>query len=78
MDARPIDVLNHAKGKRVLVALKNNRRVTGSLQALDVPHLNLWLNEAEVTHKDENGAEITTKYGKIFIRGDSVVFVSPE
>lgn len=78
MDARPIDVLNHAKGKRVLVALKNGRRVTGTLQALDVPHLNLWLNDAEVTHKDESGQEITTKYGKIFVRGDSVVFISPE
>ena len=78
MDARPIDVLNQAKNKRVLVTLKNGRRISGILKALDVPHLNLWLDDAEVTHKTEDGSDVATKFGNLFIRGDSVVFVSPE
>lgn len=73
---RPIDVLDHAKNKRVLVVLKNRQTVSGILVALDM-HLNMWLNEAEVTSKDEAGQETTTKYGKLLVRGDSVILASP-
>ena len=43
MAARPIDVLNQAKGKRVLVRLKNGMEISGVLQAMDL-HLNMWLD----------------------------------
>lgn len=71
MSNRPIDLLDHAKGKRIIVKLKNGRQAAGTLMALDM-HLNMWLDNAEVTEDDR-----TTKYGKIFLRGDSVIFASP-
>ena len=81
MDKRPLDVLNNAKGKSVMLVLKNGRIISGNLQALDI-HLNMWLNDAEVTEKQKNHetgeeSEKVTKFGKILIRGDSVVYASP-
>ena len=46
MSVRPLDVLDKAKGKRVLLKLKNGTEITGVLQAFDL-HLNIWLEEAE-------------------------------
>ena len=46
MDHRPVDVLGKSKGKRVIVKLKNNKKVSGIVEAYDM-HLNLWLNNAE-------------------------------
>lgn len=71
MEKRPLDVLNTAKGKRVVICLKNKKEVSGILQAVDI-HLNMWLEDAQVTEEDK-----TTKYGKMLIRGDTVVFASP-
>lgn len=65
---RPIDVLDKAKGKRILVKLKNGEEITGNLVALDL-HLNMWLDGAEIV-KDQT----KTKIGNIFIRGDTVVY----
>ena len=70
--ARPIDVLDRSKGKRVLVRLKNGSEITGILQAFDL-HLNLWLEEAEETKDDKK-----IKLGSVLIRGDTVIMVSPE
>ncbi len=72
---RPFDVLDGSKGGNVLVKLKGyagNTTVSGELQAFD-KHLNVWLENASV--KTEDG---TTQYGKLFLRGDNVLFVSPE
>lgn len=71
-DKRPIDVLDGAKGKRVVVRLKDGKEVSGILQALDM-HLNMWLDEAELKDSDK-----TRKLGKLLVRGDSIVFASPE
>lgn len=68
---RPIDVLDKSKGKRVMIKLKNRSEVSGELQAFDM-HLNMWLNDAEITVE-----ESTTKYGKLLVRGDNVIFISP-
>lgn len=68
---RPLDVLNYAKNKKVVVYLKNKTTIRGILQALDI-HLNMWLNDAEIQSDDKN-----QKYGKILIRGDTIIFVSP-
>ena len=68
---RPIDVLNNAKGKRVLVKLKKGVEISGILQALDL-HLNMWLEDAEQTTDDK-----TTKLGTVLVRGDNIIFVSP-
>ena len=46
MTSRPLDLLDKAKGKRVILKLKNGSEITGVLQAFDL-HLNIWLEEAE-------------------------------
>jgi len=69
---RPIDVLNNAKGKRVLIKLKRGTEISGTLQAMDL-HLNMWINDAEIK---ENGD--TTRLGTVLVRGDNILFVSPE
>ena len=71
MSERPIDALDKAKGKRVIVKLKSGEEVTGVLRALDL-HLNLWLDEAEVMKSEEK-----IKLGTVLIRGDTIVYASP-
>ena len=72
MTERPIDALDRAKGKKIMVKLKNGEEVTGILKALDL-HLNLWLDETEVTKNGEN----KIKVGTILVRGDTIVYASP-
>ena len=69
---RPLDVLDKAKGKRVLIKLKNGVEITGVLQAFDL-HLNIWLEEAE-----ERKDDIQVKLGSTLVRGDTVILVSPQ
>lgn len=71
MSERPIDALDRAKGRKVLVKLKNGEEITGTLRALDL-HLNLWLDDAEIQR-----SEMKMKVGTILIRGDTVVYASP-
>ncbi len=71
-DSRPLDALNQSKGKRVILSLKSGEEITGVLNAFDL-HLNLWLEDAE---RRNNGK--TTKLGTIVIRGDNILFISPE
>lgn len=68
---RPIDVLDKAKGKKVLLKLKNGEEITGILKALDL-HLNIWLEESEVQKN-----ELRVKLGTILVRGDTIVYASP-
>ncbi|MAH43268.1 small nuclear ribonucleoprotein [archaeon] len=68
---RPIDVLNDAKGKRVLIQLKRGTEISGILQAMDL-HLNMWLEEAEQSDEGEN-----VKLGTVLVRGDNILYVSP-
>ncbi|PSG99830.1 MAG: hypothetical protein BRC28_02570 [Nanohaloarchaea archaeon SW_4_43_9] len=69
---RPLDVLDTAKGDRVIAKLKGGQTVSGNLKAFDL-HLNMWLEDASV---NEDGGQ--TDYGKLIIRGDNVILVSPE
>ncbi len=73
MTDRPIDALDRAKGKKIILKLKNGEEVTGVLKALDL-HLNLWLDEAEVT---KNNGENKMKMGTLLVRGDTIVYASP-
>ncbi len=70
--ARPVDVLDRSKGKKVIVRLKSGAEISGILQAFDL-HLNVWLEDAEETREDK-----TIKLGSVLIRGDTIVLVSPE
>lgn len=72
MTDRPIDALDRAKGKKVFIKLKNGEEVTGILKALDL-HLNLWVDEAEISKSGEG----KMKMGTILVRGDTIVYASP-
>ena len=69
--ARPLDVLDKAKGKRIILRLKNGAEVTGVLQAFDL-HLNIWLEGAEERKDDK-----VLKLGSTLLRGDTIIFASP-
>lgn len=71
--ARPLDALNAARNKRVLVELKNGRQYLGKLKAFDI-HVNVVLEEAE----ERENNEIKRKLGVVFIRGDTIIIISPE
>jgi small nuclear ribonucleoprotein len=70
--ARPLDALNEARGKRVILELKNKLQLTGTLRAFDI-HINTVLDDAE---EWENG-QMKRKLGKTFIRGDTIILISP-
>lgn len=69
---RPLDLLNSAKDKRIMVQLKNGRQFMGKLVAFDI-HINIVMNDAE---EIENG-ETKSKVGKVFLRGDTIILISP-
>jgi len=71
-DSRPLDALNKARNKRVIVELKNGRQYVGKLNAFDI-HINIVLEEAE----EKVNGELTRKLGVIFLRGDTIIMVSP-
>jgi len=71
--SRPLDMLNKARDKRVLVELKNNRQYVGKLISFDI-HVNVVLEDAE-EHID---GQVKRKLGVIFIRGDTITVISPE
>ena len=69
---RPLDLLNASKGKEILVQLKNNKQMVGTLLAFDI-HINVVLDNAKEV---ENGQQ-TKSYGLAFLRGDTIIFISP-
>ncbi len=71
--ARPLDALNKARDKRVIVELKNSRMYVGKLKAFDI-HINVVLEDAE----EREAGEIKKKLGVVFIRGDTITLISPE
>ena len=74
MDAsRPLDALNMARGKRVIVELKNGRSYVGILRAFDI-HINTVLEEAE----EYSDGELKRKLGMVFLRGDTITVISPQ
>ena len=72
MSGRPFDFLIDSIVKEVLINLKENMTVRGKLVAFDV-HMNLVLEKAETLENNEP----KTKYGKLMVRGDNVLMISP-
>jgi small nuclear ribonucleoprotein len=70
--SRPLDALNAARNKSVLVDLKNGARFVGKLKAFDI-HINVVLEDAE-EHRD---GVVKRKLGTVFIRGDTIIIISP-
>jgi small nuclear ribonucleoprotein len=69
--ARPLDNLNQAKDKRVIVELKNNKQYIGVLKAFDI-HINIVLEDSE----ERQEGEVKRKIGSVFIRGDTITIIS--
>ena len=69
---RPLDLLNQSKGKEVLVQLKGDKQLVGTLLAFDI-HINVVLDNAK---EIENG-EMKKSVGLSFLRGDTIIFISP-
>lgn len=70
--SRPLDALNAARDKKVIVELKNGKQLVGVLKAFDI-HINTVLEQAE-EHLD---GEMKRKLGTTFIRGDTIILISP-
>lgn len=92
--ARPLDALNKARDKRIIVELKNNKQYIGKLKSFDI-HINIVLDDVEeyeikfkkITKKiSEDTTEETTvsesnlkkKLNTVFIRGDTITIISTE
>lgn len=71
-NSRPFDFLNESIGKEVLVELKDKLSIRGTLKAFDV-HMNIVLENASQLENNEP----KKKYGKLILRGDNVVLISP-
>lgn len=69
---RPLDSLNQSKGKKVLVELKSSVTFVGTLVAFDI-HPNIVLEDAQELKE----GKVIRKLGKIFLRGDTIVMISP-
>ena len=69
---RPLDLLNSSKGKEILVQLKNDKQLVGTLLAFDI-HINIVLDNA----KEMQQGEMKRKIGLTFLRGDTIIFISP-
>ncbi|MEK6874304.1 MAG: LSM domain-containing protein [Nanoarchaeota archaeon] len=73
MDAsRPLDALNAARNKKVIIETKNGKQFIGLLKAFDI-HINIVLDDAE----EREAGELKRKLGTIFMRGDTIVLISP-
>lgn len=70
---RPLDALNASRGKSVIAELKNGKQFVGKLKAFDI-HINVVLDDAE----ERVDGEVKRKVGTVFIRGDTIVFISLE
>ena len=70
--SRPLDTLNAARNKTVMVDLKNGAQFLGKLKAFDI-HINVVLAEAE----ERKNGEVTRKLGTVFLRGDTIIVISP-
>lgn len=72
MSDRPFDYLKSAIDSNVLVQMKGEKRCRGTLKAFDV-HMNLVLDDAQDLSGENN-----VKLGRVLLRGDTVVYISPE
>ena len=71
--ARPLDALNKARDKRIIVELKNNKTYIGKLKSFDI-HINVVIEDVE----ERVSGEMTRKLGVVFIRGDTITIISTE
>ncbi|KAK2744372.1 U4/U6-U5 snRNP complex subunit lsm3 [Myotisia sp. PD_48] len=83
--SEPLDLVRLSLDEVVFVKLRGDRELKGRLHAYD-SHCNIILGEVEETiyivEEDESGEEIVKTIKKqeemLFVRGDSVVLISPQ
>ncbi|GAD96073.1 U4/U6-U5 snRNP complex subunit lsm3 [Paecilomyces lecythidis] len=83
--SEPLDLVRLSLDEIVFVKLRGDRELKGRLHAYD-SHCNLVLGEVEetvyVVEEDESGEETIKTLRKqeemLFVRGDSVVLISPQ
>ena len=68
---RPLDTLNEARDKKVIVELKNEKQFVGKLKAFDI-HINLVLENAEEIENQQT----KRKLGVVFLRGDAIRLIN--
>jgi len=69
---RPLDLLNNSKEAEVLVELKSGKEFVGALISFDI-HINLILDNT----KEMEDGKIKRSIGLTFLRGDTIIFISP-
>jgi len=67
---RPLDVLGSSVDKTIIIKTKSGEDIVGILKAFD-SHINIWLDDAKIQGEKE------IKIGKILVRGDNIVYISP-
>ena len=72
MTTAPSKFLEKSLDKVVIVKLKSGAEIRGRLKSFDI-HMNLILDEAE----ELNPNSTTKRLGRIIVRGDTVVLISP-
>lgn len=71
VESRPLDALNRARDKKIIVELKNGKQYIGVLRAFDI-HINIVLDDTE----ERIEGEVKRKLGTTFIRGDTIIMIS--
>lgn len=68
---RPLDLLNSSKGKEILIQLKNDRQLVGTLLAFDM-HINVVLDNA----KEIVNNVVKRNLALAFVRGNTILYIS--
>uniref|UniRef100_A0A7C2VH80 Sm ribonucleo n=1 Tax=Ignisphaera aggregans TaxID=334771 RepID=A0A7C2VH80_9CREN len=69
----PLRILRGSINKTVMVKVKEGSEYVGKLVMTD-PTMNVVLEEA--TEYSDGGKDIVAKYGRIFIRGSQILYIS--
>ncbi|GAB0133535.1 hypothetical protein EsDP_00001942 [Epichloe bromicola] len=77
--SEPLDLVRLLLNEVVFVKLRGDRELKGKLHAYD-SHCNLVLGEVEETiyAVDDDDDPVSRKSEMLFVRGDSVVLISPQ
>ncbi|KAG6017765.1 hypothetical protein E4U41_004143 [Claviceps citrina] len=77
--SEPLDLVRLLLNEVVFVKLRGDRELKGKLHAYD-SHCNLVLGEVEETifAVDDDDDTVSRKSEMLFVRGDSVVLISPQ
>jgi small nuclear ribonucleoprotein len=67
-----VKVLDESINKKVLIKLKGNKTIRGSLLGFD-QHMNLLLDQSEEVPSEGDSISL----GSIVVRGDNVIMISP-